>query len=228
MKRTILIPLALAALTACATTSISDPHGENRLYRGELSEFDVLGIDPGAYTTDAEIQRSFDRAEPVRLRKDSRILLIQSGAMIPDAPMREALGRCYRVTPFSGIPEAGAGANYSRNLRLAAARGGYESIVCYWGTLESAKRNYATKTISWVPIVGWMVPDEKKEMRMRLSFVVVDVRTGAWTSVPTEPVTSSRVSHHYSRDSSDVRLVERLKNVTYERAAKDLTARLDG
>jgi len=228
MRTTVLIALAVAVLAACATTSISDPHGDNRLYRGELSEFDVLGIDPAAYTTDAEIQRSLDRAAPVRLNRGARILLIQSGAMVPDAPMRDALDAKFRVTPFSGVPEADAGANYSRNLRLAAARGGYESIVCYWGTLESAKTNYATKTVSWVPIVGWMVPDERKEMRMRLKFVVVDVRTGAWTSFPAEPVESSQVSHSLGRESADVRLVERLKRASYEQAAKDLTARLDG
>jgi hypothetical protein len=142
--------------------------------------------------------------------------------------MREALEGKYRVTPFSGIPEAGAGTGYSRNLRLAAAKGGFETIVCYWGTLESAKTRYATKTVSWVPIVGWMVPDEEKEMRMRLKVVLVDVRSGAWTSFPTEPVRSSQVSLQLNRESADVRLVERLKAEVYARAAKDLSARMDG
>src|SRR5689334_16052118 len=62
----------------------SDPGFE---YRGELSEFDVLGIDRGELTSEAEIRRTLDNSKRVKLHPDSSILLIQSGALFPDSPM---------------------------------------------------------------------------------------------------------------------------------------------
>src|ERR1035437_7071140 len=63
---------------------VSDPAFE---YRGELSEFDVLGISRGEITSDSEIRRTLETAKPVKLRPGSSILLIQSGALFPDGPM---------------------------------------------------------------------------------------------------------------------------------------------
>src|SRR5262252_6047573 len=63
---------------------VSDPAFE---YRGELSEFDVLGIPGGEFTSEADIRRAIEAAKPVRLRPASSILLIQSGALFPDGPM---------------------------------------------------------------------------------------------------------------------------------------------
>src|SRR5262245_40594128 len=59
----------------------SDPGFE---YRGELSEFDVLGINRGTTTAEADIQAAVRSAKRVRLAPGSSILLIQSGAMFPD------------------------------------------------------------------------------------------------------------------------------------------------
>src|SRR5215475_15996110 len=56
-------------------------------YRGELSEFDVLGITRGQTTSDQDIQHALDSSKAVKLNAESSILLIQSGAMFPDAPM---------------------------------------------------------------------------------------------------------------------------------------------
>src|SRR6266404_7004450 len=66
-------------------------------YRGELSEFDVLGIARGEITTESEIRRTLDNSRKVRLREGSSILLIQSGAAIPDGPMMEELGKHFSV-----------------------------------------------------------------------------------------------------------------------------------
>src|SRR5215510_1432169 len=71
-------------------------------YRGELSEFDVLGISRGEITTETEIQRALDNAKRVKLHPNSSILLIQSGALIPDSPMISELERHFRVSTFTG------------------------------------------------------------------------------------------------------------------------------
>ena len=85
----------------CPPSGQSDPAFE---YRGELSEFDVLGITRGEFTSEAEIKRALDNSKGVKLRRDSSVLLIQSGALFPDAPMATELSKHFRVVPFSGLP----------------------------------------------------------------------------------------------------------------------------
>src|SRR5579862_5414160 len=149
------------ALAGCETRSISDS-GYNRSrysslgFRGELTEFDVLGVDSVSNITDADIAAELKNSKGAHLQRNSKILLIQSGADFPDAAMAEALGQRFAVTPFSGKPETDrisrpsweatpsaqvAVSNqpklsYSKSLRLTAARGGYDKIICYWGILE--------------------------------------------------------------------------------------------
>ena len=62
-------------------------------YRGELSEFDVLGIARGELASDQDIQKALDGAKAVKLNANSSILLIQSGALFPDAPMIAELSK---------------------------------------------------------------------------------------------------------------------------------------
>ena len=160
-------------------------------YRGELSEFDVLGITRGAVVSDTEIERTLAGAKQVRLHPGDSILLIQSGAMFPDGPMVKELSKNFRVVPFSGVPamrimkdgrsEGRDAETFSKSLRLAAARGGDSTILCYWGILESENAKLPTKPVSWMPIVNWMMPDEREHMRIRLKMALIDVRTGNWS-----------------------------------------------
>src|SRR5438128_749184 len=138
-------------------------------YRGELNEFDLLGVARDQTAFEEDIQQALDKARPIRLKPQSTILLIQSGAMFPDGPMVTELSKYFAVVPFSGRPpardsigslETRDSATLSRSLRLAAARAGAETILCCWGIVESAQEKIATKTVSWVPVVGWVVPDE--------------------------------------------------------------------
>jgi hypothetical protein len=202
-------------------------------YRGELSEFDVLGVTRGAPASDTEIQQALASAKRVRLREGNSILLLQSGAIFPDGPMVTELSKHFRVVPFTGVPpasrvgyngpfERGDAGNFARSLRLAAARGGNDMIVCCWGVLESENAKLAGKTISWVPVVKWAVPDEREHMRIRLKLALVDVRTGDWSVLSPEPVDDSRISRSPRREVADRKLVESLKQRAYEIAAKEL------
>jgi hypothetical protein len=204
-------------------------------YQGELNEFDVLAVDRTRLITDEDITRALDEAKPVSLRPGSSILLIQSGAVFPDGPMVAELSKHFKVTPFSGVPprhrtmtdtEPSESVSYARSLRLAAARAGAESVVCYWGILESARRNMETKTVSWIPFAGWVVPDESQHMRIRLKLAVIDVRSGRWTVLTPEPSEDKAWSTSFTRGSSDQKQVEALKRKAYEAGAKEL-ARTD-
>ena len=206
----------------------SDPGFE---YRGELNEFDVLGVERNRITSEEEIRQALDRPKSVPLKPGSSILLVQSGAMFPDGPMIAELRRRFEVTPFSGVPPACRTAfdhepaeefSYSKSLRLAAARAGAETIICYWGMLESARRDLETKTISWVPLAGWLLPDESQHMRIRIKLALIDVRAGSWTVLCPEPFTDAAASTRFTRGRSDQNQVERLKRKAYTESAREL------
>jgi len=196
-------------------------------YHGELSEHDVLAIDPERRITEAEIAEALANTAAPALRRGSTILLVQSGAVIPDAPMIAELERDFTVVPFSGVPTGahdGSRGAYSRLLRLTAARAGCETIVCYWGILESGRSDVVTKTVSWVPLAGWVLPDEKQAMRIRLKVAVIDVRSGKWSVASPAAHENRAFSTRFSRGSSDQQQVESLKRLAYASAARELTA----
>jgi hypothetical protein len=233
-----IMPLRLAAfalatllIAGCETRSISNSSYDHAYrarqmteYRGELSELDVVGLDANAPRSDEAIQAALQDTARPQLAANSRVLLIQSGADLPDEPMVTALTRRVEVLPFSGRPGARPFENhdYARTLRLAAARGGYDKIVCYWGVLESQQHSQITKAISWVPIAGYFVPDSKEQMRIRLKAVIVDVASGRWTFVTPRPSTDADYDSIVTRRETDQGLVARLKAKGYE----DLVAAL--
>lgn len=200
-------------------------------YCGELSEFDLLGVDRNQFVTEDQIGAALDAAKQVKLANGETVLLIQSGAMFPDGEMVKAMEQHFRIVPFSGVPPADmrGSANerdqpsYARTFRLVAARAGASHIVCYWGVLESMRSDMRTKAISWVPLAGWMIPDENQAMRLRLKLAVIDVRTGNWTVVSPESfVDKSSWSNRYDRDRADQKQVQELKELAYKAGVKEL------
>ncbi len=234
----LLIITALILMTGCATRSISNSgypapsyYGykpDNPLYKGELSEFDVLGIEAGANISDEEITKAFAKA-PTRkmMKKGDRILLIQSGAMIPDEDMVNDMDKYFSISVFTGVPEKNKAnnASYSKSLRLAAAKAGIETIVAYWGVLESGTKNLDSKVISWVPLIGSIVPDEKQVMRIRLKVAVIDVRTGLWEVFSPKGLGDEAYSGRINREHSDQKQVAKLKQEAYKLAADGIAAR---
>jgi len=195
-------------------------------YYGELSEHDVLAIDPERRITEGEIAEALGHTAPPTLRRGSTLLLVQSGAVIPDAAMVAELDRDFTVVPFTGVPtdaHDGSKGAYSQLLRLTGARAGCETIVCYWGLLESGRSDVITKTVSWVPLAGWVLPDEKQAMRIRLKVAVIDVRSGKWTLISPAAHENRAISTRLSRGSSDQQQVESLKRLAYASAARELT-----
>ncbi|MDQ1812468.1 hypothetical protein [Massilia scottii] len=224
---------ALLLMSGCATRSISDsgyPDKSNGYgrpagvqYRGELTEFNVLGIQPTAVVTEEAIREALDKRERMTLAKNSPVMLVQSGALIPDEAMVTAFSQYYRPIVFSGVPEEGQGkTNYAGHLRLAAARSGSEKLMVYWGILESGRENMSTKVVSWVPILGALVPDENQHMRIRLKVALVDVRTGQWEMFSPEPFKDVDFSSRGSRATVDQAQVAMLKEKAYRAAVTQL------
>jgi hypothetical protein len=244
LRRLVLPLLAVLVLAGCAMRSISnsgyDAQGgryaaskSNPFYVGELSEFDVLGIDRGKLVSEQEIRQAIDNRVALSVKRGTSIMLIQSGALIPDDPMVKALEKHYTVGVFSGVPPVvqtpAAGERpaetYARSLRLSAAQGGYEKVVVYWGLIETAQENLVTKSVSWVPIVGWALPDERQRMRIRLKMAVVDVRSGNWEMFSPEAFEDASFSAYIGRKGADQAQVWTLKDRAYMAAADDLVKR---
>jgi len=239
MKKALLLPLAvcLLLLTGCETRSISNSgYRDSYHFRGELSELAVLGVDSARQINEEDIQSAINGTGSIQLKNGDRVMLIQSGAQFPDEDMVNAMGKHYTVLPFSGVPERSS-YSFDRSVkaeeepsldmafRLAAAKGGASTLVVYWGVLESARKGYATKTVSWVPIVGSVIPDEKQEMRIRLKVAVIDVASGHWEMLTPEVYSDEQVSNMMSRRQNDQEQVALLKSLAYERAVKDLQLR---
>ncbi|MDY7035193.1 MAG: aminopeptidase [Thermodesulfobacteriota bacterium] len=231
MKKLIIL-VAIIFLFSCSIRSISDSGysskfpTNNPLYKGELSEFEVLGIELSKKATEEVIKNSLKKRPHVSLQKGGAVMVIQSGVLIPDETMVKHLERYFTVGVFSGIPEESVKpVNFSHALRLAAAKGGYQTIICYWGILESGKINRTTKTISWVPIVGWLIPDETEHMRIRLKVALIDVHTGGWQAFMPQPFTETAISSIVSREKADQGLVSVLKDYGYKAAVDEIIMR---
>lgn len=204
----------LLCLQACAVRSISNPgrpwDGGNTTYRGELSDFGVIGR--RAASPDAP-------AQDVRLRRGQRALVVQSGAAFPDERMLSGLAKHFEVGTVSGIPDP---SDRGEGMIDAAARGGFDVVIAYWGILESRERPTEGKFASWVPIGGFFVPDEAQQMRIRTRIVVVDVKTGRWSCVMPQPIEDERESAFFNRLAKDREQVVSLADAAYVAAIEHI------
>lgn len=238
-KCTVLALLLLTVLSGCATQrSVSSSEyypggsngrgGDNPLYKGELSEFDVLGIDPGKEITEQDIATAAsDKKGRLSLREGEPLLLIQSGAMIPEQEMTSRLEKYFPVSVYTGVPEQGnkAEGSYAKALRFAAAKAGIDKILVYWGMLETETRDLATKNVSWVPIVGWVIPDETQIIRIRLKVALVDVKSGQWEVFVPKVYEDTAYSASLDREQSGLQQVAQLKSKVYQAAVESIISR---
>jgi hypothetical protein len=238
-KLTLLALLIPIVLSGCATQkSVSNSGyypggdkgrgGDNPFYKGELSEFDVLGIEPGKEITEQDITAAANgKKEQLSLRKGESLLLIQSGAMIPEQEMTERMEKHFSVSVFTGVPTKAknADASYAKALRFAAAKAGIDKILVYWGMLETETKDLATKNVSWLPIVGWAIPDQTQVIRVRLKIALVDVKSGQWEVFVPKVFEESANSASLDREHSNQQQVAQLKSKVYQAAVESIVAR---
>lgn len=236
MQRMTSLLVSALLLAGCATRSISDSGyrdsygrgSSNPLYKGELDELDLLGADPASSATGEELGSALRAGQmKVSVPKQSRVLLIQSGAVIPDQGMLDGLAKHYTVLPFSGVPDTERARNlsYGKSLRIAAAKGAARTIIVYWGVIEAGTRATSAKAVSWIPLFGPFVPDEAQELRVRLKIVVIDVESGRWDFVTPDSESDTAYSSTLDREQSDQEQVAKAKAVAYRAAADEIARR---
>jgi hypothetical protein len=228
-SRVLMVLIISAGIWGCATRSISnsgypgDTKSQNPYYYGELNEMDVLGSADAKSASEEDIRKALENRQEIKLRKNTTIIVIQSGAIKPDEPMIDELNKKFIIISFSGAParqkEQGS---YSKGLRLTAAQGGCTHILCYWGTLETAVEDKATKAISWIPVAGAFIPDESQQMRIRLKAALIDVASGKWVMVTPDPIDDSALSSGLGRAKSDQKQVAELKKKAYATLVSEL------
>ncbi|HLY55223.1 MAG TPA: hypothetical protein VKS60_06680 [Stellaceae bacterium] len=182
--RLLLAAAVSIAIAGCSVRSISNSGypdgGGDWAYRGEIQEADLIVPQAGPIT-EQQIEQTLADRIPVAPQRGNRLVLIQSGALQPDSAMLDVLSRDFQLVPFSGVPQDRSSKepeDYASRLRLMAAEGGVSQILCYWGELEAGRNGEAGKAVSWLPIVGAIVPDETQHMRIVLRAVLLDVATG--------------------------------------------------
>ena len=254
MKRRILVIGVLAIclpvfLAGCATRSISNSGYQKSggwygrsfgtpYYQGELNELAVLGIDRALQPiSESDIQAAMAEHDTLSLQRGDSIILIQSGAMFPDGPMLNEMKTYFTVTPLSGIPERipyesrhsdtsqEKPVPLNKILRLTAARAGAKALIVYWGILETSQQDQVTKTVSWVPVMGSLIPDEVQNMRIRLKGVVMDVKTGNWLMLNPDAIDHKRISARLNRKNADQSQVAFLKAQAYTKFVDELLRR---
>lgn len=212
--------LLMGGLAGCEEGSISE--GDPAYVGGgrrEIDEMELLGSPHGA--SEADIRGALHGSGGVTARAGTSLMVVQSGAGSPDSIMLAAAEPRYHVFPFNGAPaeETPAGSRgkgaLARELRLAAAKSGCTHILCYWGKLETIQEDQVTKTVSWVPIVGNLVPDEHRTTRLRVRGVLIDVASGRVAAFTPPAAQNSALSSNLLRGSSRDKQVYELKTRAY-------------
>ena len=96
-------------------------------------------------------------------------------------------------------------------------------MLCYWGKLESIRDDAVTKTCSWVPIVGGLVPDEVRSTRLRVRAVLIDVASGRSAAFTPPAAENSALSAGVVREGSHDKQIYDLKTRAYAGLAAQLT-----
>ena len=200
-----------------------------------------MGVAGSKNISEADIQEAATTRGSIRINRSDKIVLVQSGAQFPDDSLMKEAEKYYRVIPLSGIPSRNNnGYDWQRSknkeeipkldmaFRLTAAKAGAETLIVYWGVLESAREGYATKTISWIPIVGSLLPDEEQQMRIRLKAAIIDVKTGYWEMLIPEVYEDEIQSAGINRKQKDQKQVALLKERGYKRLIADIQTRFEG
>ena len=240
-KTIIALAVLAAALGGCGTRSISnsgyyeDGYYGNAFYQGEISDLDLFVPRERQATFESNITEALADAKLVTAQLGKPLLVVQSGALVPDELMTDALKNHFQISPFSGVPSkpdypnistasTAEPGSFGERLRLAAAQGGYHRVLVYWGQLETLRSAGVTKAVSWVPIVGAVVPDESQDMRIRLKAAIIDVETGRWHMILPDSIADSAISASINRATSDQDQVQRLKAAGYAKLADMIIA----
>ncbi len=227
----ILIPCAAAilCLASCATTSLSDPDG--RGHSADLDLYDLTGQSRKTGVSEADIaaaRRGGGRVGSLP-RKGARVLLVQSGAYQPDKELLAAFQPYCQPVMWDGrateLSEAekksGGGGSMGRRLRLAAAQQDCSHVIVVFGEIQSESRELATSAVSWVPVVGHIIPSEHSGTRLLVQGLIMETASPRYAMAAAAPRETSGITTDAGSSGVNGRRARQLKAEAYP----DLAAR---
>ncbi len=215
--------ISAAALSSCMTTSLSDPNGSG--HSKDLSLYDLTGSQAGSPVSEADVTRASNQGGSLPAR-GSRVLLVQSGAFQPDPQLVTAYAAHGTPVVWDGRnPEADSDkkspARTGRQLRLAAAQQGCSHVVVVFGEIQSDSRSLPTAVVSWVPVVGELIPSEHSGTRLLAQAIILETRSPRYTLMSAQPREKQGITAGLTANGVNGRRSEKLKALAYpELAAK--------
>ena len=83
-----------------------------------------------------------------------------------------------------------------------------------------------TKTVSWVPIVGGLVPDEERRTRLRVRALLIDVASGRSVAFTPPAAENAALSSQQTRAESHDKQTYDLKTRAYAGLVAQLTGQV--
>lgn len=198
----------------------------------QLTDKDIFDEELDKEITDYDIQEAAYHAKKgFRVPLKSSIILAQSGAQVPDAYMQSALSNYYNVSVYNGFSKTKNSSNrrkdkeqlvnnnYMKLLRLIAAKGGQNTIIIYWGTIEKGDLDEKTNIVKWSQYEGGKLSSKTKALRYLLKFTLVDVTTGNWSSYSPVNIEINYVPHKIGSNITDALQIDELMKKSYDNAA---------
>lgn len=209
----------------------------------QLTDKDIFGNETTLAVSEEDIQVALE-GEKLSVPLNSAVILVQSGSRAPEMTMQQEMGKYYRISTFSGIPDkqkplscnkvkmeegeavASENMNYMQALRYIAAKGQQKAVIVYWDTLQTGRYDAATKTTVWSDYRGDTL-SSSASLRYLMRFALVDVATGEWA-------TWSPINYEHSilqpltgkiLESMTESQISQLRQKTYAAVVKDLVNR---
>lgn len=221
--RSVFLPCAglALALSACRSTSLSDPSG--RGHGHDLSLYELTGQAGGDNVTEAQIasaRRAGGRTGSLPPR-GAKVLLVQSGAHQPDDELISAYRPYCQPVIWDGRAPGGneerktSGGAVGRKLRLVAAEQGCSHVIVIFGEIQSDSHALPTKAVTWVPVVGHIVPSERSGTRLVAQALILETGSGRYLTVAARTQQTSGVTTEEGAYGVDSRRSLRLKAKAY-------------
>ena len=226
-----LIGAGVIALSSC-TTSLSDPNG--RGHDRDLDLYELTGQSAENGVTEADIAaagRNANQAGSLPPR-NARVLLVQSGSHQPDEELLAAYrpfcqpviwnGRVASASdnPYGSSPnQTKLAGSHGRRLRLIAAQQGCSHVIVVFGEIQSDSQPLPTSAVSWVPVVGSLIPSERSGTRLLAQAFILETRSARFTTVAAKPQQKTGLTTDDGSSTINSRRAPQLKIPAYQELA---------
>lgn len=233
--------LSLLLISCSAEKTSKNPaYLASKTEQKQLTDKDIFDDEFDKEITEYDIQdAAYQGKKGLFVPLNSSIILVQSGATVPDAYMQSELAKYYRVSVYNGIPNPKNlpsnrknkdssnyfNNNYMKKLRFIAAKGGQDTIIIYWKTLEKGTLDQKTNTIKWNQYNGDNLTNNTKLLRYLLKFTLVDVVTGNWSTYSPVNIEVDYIIPKKSTIPTEQFQIDQLIQKTYTNAALLLAER---